>query len=142
SSFPYLEFYPKPGQAKAVQIDVDAARIGLRYPVDVGLAGDCRRVLEVLLPFVERKQDRGFLEAAQKGMAEWTELLVKQATRDDKPLKPQVVAHRLNRFLADDAVIVADCGTVTTWAARYVTMRDRMLFSASGLLATMANGLP
>jgi pyruvate dehydrogenase (quinone) len=142
SSFPYLEFYPKPGQAKSVQVDEDPARIGLRYPVDVGLTGDCRRVLEVLLPLVERKKDRGFLEASQKGMKEWTDLLRKQADRADKPLKPQVVADRVNRFLADDAVVVADCGTVTTWAARYVTMRDRMLFSASGLLATMANGLP
>jgi pyruvate dehydrogenase (quinone) len=75
-------------------------------------------------------------------MKEWTDLLRNQADRADKPLKPQVVADRVNRFLADDAVVVADCGTVTSWAARYVTLRDRMLFSASGLLATMANGLP
>jgi thiamine pyrophosphate-dependent acetolactate synthase large subunit-like protein len=37
SSFPYVEFYPKPDQAKAVQIDLDPQRIGLRYQVDVGL---------------------------------------------------------------------------------------------------------
>jgi pyruvate dehydrogenase (quinone) len=58
------------------------------------------------------------------------------------PLKPQVPAHALNKFLADDAIIVSDTGTVTTWAARQVIIRDRMLFSASGMLATMANGLP
>src|SRR5476649_1704661 len=40
ASFPYIEYYPKPGQAKAVQIDMDPARIGLRYPVSVGLVGD------------------------------------------------------------------------------------------------------
>ena len=57
-------------------------------------------------------------------------------------MKPQVVAHELNKFLDDDAIIVGDCGTVTTWAARYIKMRGRMLFSASGLLATMGNGLP
>ena len=85
SSFPYIEFLPKPGQAKCVQIDIDAARIGLRYPVDVGLVGDCRRVLEALLPLVQRKKDRSFLEKAQKGMKEWDELMEERATRMDKP---------------------------------------------------------
>src|SRR5262249_44758250 len=67
SSFPYIEFFPKPGQARGVQVDVDAARIGLRYPVESGLVGDCRRVLEALLPLVQRKEDRSFLEKAQEG---------------------------------------------------------------------------
>jgi pyruvate dehydrogenase (quinone) len=142
SSFPYMEFYPKPGQARCVQIDLDASRIGLRYPADVGLVGDCRRILEALLPMVQRKKDRSFLEQAQKGMKEWRELMLERATRTDMPMKPQVVAHNLNKYLADDAIIVSDCGTVTTWAARYITIRDKMLFSASGMLATMANGLP
>ncbi|HEY7309853.1 MAG TPA: thiamine pyrophosphate-dependent enzyme [Gemmataceae bacterium] len=142
SSFPYLEFYPKPGQAKCVQIDLDAAQIGLRYPPDVGLVGDCKRILQALTPLVEPKKDRAFLEKAQKSMKEWNELLAERANRMDKPLKPQVVAARLNQFLSDDAIVAADCGTVTTWAARYVKMRQDTLFSASGMLATMGNGLP
>ena len=71
SSFPYIEFMPKPGKARGVQIDLDPRRIGLRYPVEVGLVGDCRRVLEELLPLLQRKDDREFLEEAQKGVAEW-----------------------------------------------------------------------
>jgi pyruvate dehydrogenase (quinone) len=142
SSFPYIEFLPKPGQAKCVQIDVDGARVGLRYPLDVGLIGDCRRVLEALVPMVQRKPDRSFLETAQKGMKEWNELLEKQATRTDKPMKPQVVAHQINKLLPENAILVADCGTVTTWAARYLKVRGDMMFSCTGLLATMANGLP
>ncbi|HEY1378894.1 MAG TPA: thiamine pyrophosphate-dependent enzyme [Gemmataceae bacterium] len=142
SSFPYIEFLPKPGQAKCVQIDVDGARIGLRYPVDVGLVGDCRRVLEALVPLVQRKPDRSFLETARKGMVEWRKLLAERAERADKPLKPQVVADRVNRLLPDNAIIVSDCGTVTTWAARYLDVRGDMMFSCTGLLATMANGLP
>jgi pyruvate dehydrogenase (quinone) len=142
SSFPYMEFYPKPGQAKCVQIDVDPARIGLRYPADIGLAGDCQHILQALVTRLERKQDRSFLETAQKAMKNWNELLTKRATRTDKPMKPQVVAHQLNQFLADDAIIVTDTGTVTTWAARYVKMRGDMMFSGSGMLATMGNGLP
>ncbi|HLJ12367.1 MAG TPA: thiamine pyrophosphate-dependent enzyme [Planctomycetaceae bacterium] len=142
SGFPYIEFYPKPGQDKCVQIEIDPSRIGLRHPADVGLVGDCRRILDALLPMIERKGDRSFLESAQKGMQEWNKLLLSQSSRMDKPLKPQVVTHTLNKFLAPDAVIACDCGTVTTWAARYIAMRDEMRFSASGMLATMGNGLP
>jgi pyruvate dehydrogenase (quinone) len=64
SSFPYIEFYPKPGQAKAVQIDIDPKRIGLRYPVEAGLIGDTARVLQALLPRLEYRKDRSFLEQA------------------------------------------------------------------------------
>jgi pyruvate dehydrogenase (quinone) len=142
SNFPYLEFYPKPGAAKIVQIDTDSSRIGLRCPVDVGLTGDCGRILRGLLPMVESKTDRGFLQQAQKGMAEWRRLLEVQGTRADRPMKPQVVAHAVNKFLADDAIVTTDCGTVTAWAARFIRIRDKMQFSSSGILATMANGLP
>jgi pyruvate dehydrogenase (quinone) len=142
TSFPYVQFLPAPGQARSVQIDLDPARIGLRYPADVGLAGYCRPVLRALLPLVERKKSRAFLEAARGRMTEWTELLRERGTRTDFPMKPQVVGHTVNKFLPDDAVIVSDCGTVTTWAARYLQVRKGMRFSASGLLATMGNGLP
>ncbi len=142
SGFPYMEFYPKPGQDKCVQIDIDASRIGLRHPADVGLVGDCGRVLDSLLPLIERKVERSFLESAQKNMQGWNELLLSRASNMDKPLKPQVVTHTLNKFLQPDAVIASDCGTVTTWCARYIQMQADMLFTASGLLATMGNGLP
>ncbi len=142
SSFPYMEFYPKPGKAQCVQVDIDPARIGLRYPAKVGLTGDCRRIIEALLPRVTRKQDRSFLEQAQAAMEKWNELLKIRGTRPDKPMKPQVVAYHLNRLLPEHAIICCDTGTVTTWGARYLQMRDDMLFSASGLLATMGNGLP
>ena len=142
SSFPYLEFYPKPGQAKAVQIDIDSARIGLRYPVDVGLVGQCWDVLRALLPLIHTQRDRSFLERARMHMTQWNQLLEEQGTRSDIPLKPQVVAHQLNEVLADDAIICCDTGTVTTWAARHIKIRGTMQFSVSGTLATMGNGLP
>ncbi len=142
SSFPYLEFYPKPGQAKAVQIDLDAGRIGLRYPVEVGLVGQCWDVLRALLPLLDKKSDRSFLESAQLKMRRWNELMEERGTRMDSPLKPQVVVRALNEFLADDAVICCDTGTVTTWAARHIRMKGDMEFSASGTLASMGNGLP
>ncbi len=142
SSFPYVEFYPEPGQARAVQIDLDPARIGLRYPVEAGLVGDSTRVLEALLPMLEAKADRSFLETAQAGMTEWRELMHDRGTRQDVPMKPQVVTHELNKLLRDDAIVITDSGTVTTWAARHLDMRGDMKFSCSGTLASMACGVP
>ncbi|MGA7885591.1 MAG: thiamine pyrophosphate-dependent enzyme [Acidobacteriaceae bacterium] len=142
SSFPYMEFLPKPGQAKTIQIDRDPTRIGLRHPVDVGLIGDCATVLRALLPMIEHKKSRSFLEKSQKRMAAWNELMEKRGTRSDMPMKPQVVTYELNKLLDSDAIVCSDSGTIATWTARYIEMRDRMQFSLSGSLATMANGLP
>lgn len=142
SSFPYMEFYPQPGQARAVQIDLDASRIGLRYPVEVGLVGQCWDVLRALLPLIRHKTDRTFLQHMQSRMVDWNALLEARGTRTDVPMKPQVAVRALNAFLADDAIICCDTGTVTTWVARHIAMKGTMQFSASGTLATMANGLP
>ncbi|PTY06896.1 pyruvate oxidase [Opitutaceae bacterium EW11] len=142
TSFPYIEFYPKPGKARAVQIDLDPARIGLRYPVEVGLAGDARNTLKVLLPLLKRKQDRSFLESAQKAMKDWRELMDERASREDKPMKPQVVAWEIGKRLRDDAIVSSDSGTISTWFARHIPVKRGQMHSLSGTLATMANGLP
>ncbi|HEX6802560.1 MAG TPA: thiamine pyrophosphate-dependent enzyme [Terriglobales bacterium] len=142
SSFPYLDFYPKPNKAKCVQIDLDATRIGLRYPADIGLVGNSKDVLQGLIPLLQRRKDRGFLETSQKRMAKWRELMQERGTRTDTPMKPQVVTYQLNRLLSDDAIISSDSGTIATWAARYIDIRGNMQFSLSGILASMANGLP
>jgi len=142
SSFPYIEFYPKPGQARAVQIDIDPQCIGLRYPVEAGLVGDTGNVLQALLRRLDYREDRSFLEQMQAGMRDWNALIEERATRQDKPMKPQVVAHELNKLVADDAIVATDSGTITTWIARHLSMRGNMMFSCSGNLATMACGLP
>ena len=142
SGFPYMEFYPKPGQAKTVQIDIDPARIGLRHDVEVGLTGDCQTVLRLLLPLIEWKENRAFLEKAQENMKGWNKLMEERGTRTDMPMKPQVVTWNLNKLLNDDAIVSSDSGTIATWSARYIEMRGTMKFSLSGSLATMANGLP
>ncbi len=142
SSFPYNQFYPKPGKAKAVQIDINPERIGLRYPVEIGLVGRSKDVLAALLPSIKRKDDRGFLESAQRDMADWRRIMEARGTRSDMPMKPQVVAHEANQLLDDDAIVIADSGTAATWVARQVHIRGKMSFSLSGTLASMANGLP
>jgi pyruvate dehydrogenase (quinone)/pyruvate oxidase len=142
SSFPYIEFLPKPGQAKAVQIDHDPIKIGLRYDVDAALIGDSQRSLQALLPLLEQRKDRSFLEKAQKGMKEWNELMMKRATNTEKPMKPQVIAHELGKRLRDDAIVSSDSGTITTWWARHIPAKRGQKYSCSGTLATMAPGLP
>lgn len=141
SGFPYIEYYPKPGEVRCVQIDIDPQRIGLRYPAEVGLVGDARRTLNALLPLLQPKS-KGFLQRAQKGMAEWRRLMEERGTRPDTPMKPQVVAHELGKRLRDDAIFCCDSGTIATWYARHIPYRKGQMCMLSGNLATMANGFP
>jgi len=142
TSFPYIEFMPKPGQARGVQIELDPKRIGLRYAVEVGLIGDSRNTLRELIPLLQRKQDRKFLQAAQAGMKDWRELMEKRATRTETPMKPQVVARELGKRLRSDAIVSCDSGTITTWWARHIPAQRGQMHTVSGNLATMACGLP
>ena len=142
SSFPYMEYLPKPGQAKGVQIDDKADRIGLRFPVEVGLVGDAKPTVAALSRLVGRKQDRSFLAQAQDGMREWWELMRGRAERDEVPIKPQRVAWELSELAADDAIISTDSGTITAWIARHFKVRGSQKFSCSGTLSTMACALP
>lgn len=142
TSFPYIEFMPKPGQARGVQIDLDPARIGLRYPVEVGLVGDSRNTLLALFGHLKRKEDRSFLEKARAGMKDWWALMQERGTRPDKPMKPQVVAWELGKRLAPTAIVSSDSGTIATWFARQIPAKRGQMYSLSGTLASMANGLP
>lgn len=141
TSFPYIEFLPKPGDAKCVQIDCDPQRISLRYPADVGIVGDAKVCLRALLPMLKKHDDR-FLRIAQKGKQKWVELLEKQGTHLDKPMKPQVVGWELGKRIPANAIITSDSGTITTWWARYVPALRGQKHSCSGNLASMACGLP
>ncbi|MGH9605932.1 MAG: thiamine pyrophosphate-dependent enzyme [Terracidiphilus sp.] len=141
SSFPYIEFLPKPGQAVGIQIDDKPERIGLRYPVEIGLVGDAQATLRELLMYLARNEDRAFLKQAQAGMVDWWKLMEERGTRTDKPMKPQVVTWNLAQALADDAIILGDSGTVTTHIAR-MKLRGDQKFSFSGTLCSMAAGLP
>jgi pyruvate dehydrogenase (quinone) len=142
TSFPYVEYLPKPGQARGIQIDIKAEKIGLRYPVEIGLVGDSKLILSALLPLLRQKYDRGFLRSKQVAMKNWNALMKEQSTRNDKPIKPQVIAKAVSDELDDNAIISVDCGTNTSWAARYINIRKGMKFSVSGTLSSMANGLP
>jgi pyruvate dehydrogenase (quinone)/pyruvate oxidase len=142
TSFPYIDYLPKPGQARGIQIDILPEKIGSRYPVEVGLVGDSKLTLAALLPLLHKKERSDFLNSKQRAMRKWNGLLEEQSTRTDKPIKPQLVAAAVSDELEDDAIISVDSGTITSWAARYINIRKGMKFSLSGTLASMACGLP
>ena len=142
TSFPYIDYLPIPGQARGIQIDIKPEKIGLRYPVEIGLVGDSKLVLSALIPLLKQKKNQEFLKSKQKAMENWNKLLEEKSTRTDKPIKPQVIAKAVSDELEENAIISVDCGTNTTWAARYINIRKGMKFSLSGTLSSMANGLP
>jgi pyruvate dehydrogenase (quinone) len=138
STFPYVEYYPKPGQARGVQIDRDASRIGLRFPVEVGLIGDARKTLRMLNARLKGHADRSFLERAQRAKREWRDLLENSLDNGTGRLTPGKLARETSQRLADDALVAWDSGHNTGVLARYMDARGAQRFCGSGLLATMA----
>ncbi|HEY4047260.1 MAG TPA: thiamine pyrophosphate-dependent enzyme [Acidobacteriaceae bacterium] len=141
SSFPYVEFLPEPGSVQCVQIDLDPQRISLRHPADVALVGDAKTCLRALIPSLIQ-HDKAFLEKARKAKEDWQKLMEERGTREDRPMKPQVVGWELGKRIPSNAIVTSDSGTVTTWWARYVPALRGQMHSCSGNLATMACGLP
>jgi thiamine pyrophosphate-dependent acetolactate synthase large subunit-like protein len=138
STFPYVEYYPKPAQARGVQIDRDASRIGLRFPVEVGLVGNARKTLKMLAARLKAHADRSFLERAQQWKREWQELLTGSLDNGSGRLTPGRLAHELGARLRDDAIVAWDSGHNTGVLARYIPARGSQMFSGSGMMATMA----
>src|SRR3954469_299161 len=142
STFPYVEYYPKPGQARGVQIDRDPTRIGLRFPAEVGLVGDAKKTLRILANRLKAKANRDFLLDAQRRKREWDELLRNSLDGESERLSPNRLAHEVGNRLPGDAVVSWDSGHNTGVLARYVQARDNQQFAGSGMLATMACSIP
>ena len=140
TNFPYTTYLPE--KARAVQIELEAMRVGNRMPVEVPLVGESKETLKALLPMLERKSDRSFLENAQMGMREWRDDLAALEAANREPIQPQYLARLIDRYASDDAILSSDSGTIATWAARHFDIRGGRGFMLSGNLATMAPGLP
>ena len=142
SSFPYTQFLPEFGQARAVQIDVDPHMVGLRYPFEVNLVGDARATLQRLLPQLRPAGDGGWRTDIERKNARWWEVMERRAAVDADPVNPEYVVHCLNGLLPDDVILTADSGSAANWYARHLRLRDGMRGSLSGTLATMGPGVP
>jgi pyruvate dehydrogenase (quinone) len=142
SSFPYTQFLPDFGQARAVQIDIDPFMVGLRYPFEVNLVGDAAKTLDALLPLLERKTDRSWQETVVKNAARWWEVMERRAELEADPINPEHVVHALDALLPDNVMLSSDSGSAANWYARHLRMRGEMRGSLSGNLATMGPGVP
>ncbi|MDE5048281.1 thiamine pyrophosphate-requiring protein [Pseudomonas aeruginosa] len=142
STFPYSEFLPKAGQARAVQIDLYPRNIGIRYPIDQALLGDAGETLERLLPLLEQKKHGAWRRRVERAVTASREEARRQAEEPADPINPQRVFRSLSEQLPDDAILCGDSGSHTNWYARDIRMRPGMLGSLSGKLATMGSGVP
>jgi pyruvate dehydrogenase (quinone) len=142
TDFPYDTFLP---QAHTVQVDRDAARLGRRTRLELGVEGDVGATLRAVLPLLRQKTDRSFLDRMLRKHAEALEKVVSAYTaRVEKlrPVHPEYVAAVLDELVADDAVITVDTGMCNVWAARYLTPNGRRRIIGSFRHGTMANALP
>ncbi|MCX5208522.1 thiamine pyrophosphate-requiring protein [Kitasatospora sp. NBC_00240] len=142
SSFPYSQFLPEFGRARAVQIDVDPSMVGLRYPFELNVVGDAAETLKRLLPLLDRKEDRSWRETVEENTARWWEVMERRAAVTADPLNPEQVVHALDALLPENVMIAADSGSAANWYARHLRMRGTMRGSLSGTLATMGPGVP
>ncbi|WP_460688054.1 thiamine pyrophosphate-requiring protein [Mycobacterium bourgelatii] len=142
SSFPYSQFLPPYGSARGVQIDVDPALIGMRYPNEVNLVGDAASTLRALLPLLQRKSDRSWRETVEHNVARWWETMAMVADVSADPINPLRLFGELSPKLPDNAIVTADSGSAANWYARQLKFRGNMRGSLSGTLATMGPAVP
>jgi pyruvate dehydrogenase (quinone) len=142
SNFPYTQFMPKLDQARAVQIDRSAKWIGMRYPYELNIVGDAKATLQALIPLLTRKDDRSWREEIEGNVADWWQVMDRQALTDADPVNPMRIFHELSLQLPDNAIVAADSGSAANWYARHLRFRGDMRGSLSGTLATMGPGVP
>ena len=142
SNFPYTQFLPELDQARAVQIDIDGAMIGMRYPFEVNLVGDARATLRALIPLLNRKEDRSWQDSLVAKVTEWWEVMDAEAHVAADPVNPMRIFSEFSRHAPADAIITSDSGSAANWYARQIRMRAQMRGSLSGTLATMGPAVP
>ncbi|EWC61123.1 Pyruvate oxidase [Actinokineospora spheciospongiae] len=142
SNFPYSQFLPEFGQARAVQIDVDGRHIGLRYPTEVNLVGDSAHTLDSLIPLLVPKTDRSWRTTIEGNVASWWDTMDRQAALEAKPVNPMRIVSELSARIPLDAIVTADSGSSTNWYARHLKIRGDIRASLSGTLASMGPAVP
>ncbi|AJK48135.1 thiamine pyrophosphate-requiring protein [Burkholderia plantarii] len=145
SGFPYAEFLPKEGQARAVQIDLKADMLSLRYPMEVNLVGDSAETLTQLLPLLTDRTEHRWRDRIARWNDDWRDTLAKRAAADasqGRGINPQRAFTELSPRLPDDVILASDSGSCANWYARDLQMRRGMLASLSGGLASMGAAVP
>src|ERR1700712_725898 len=139
---PWTEFYPAPGQARAVQIDIQPRVVGSKYPVEVAVVGDAAEVLRAMLTLLPRTADRSWQERVSRSVARWREIRESRVRYPANPLNPELVVHELSRHLPSDARVAVDVGSVVYWYARHLALPAGVPAYVSSYLASMGCGMP
>jgi pyruvate dehydrogenase (quinone) len=142
TNFPYGEFLPKTGQARAVQIDTSSGHLGIRYPTEVNLLGDAKATLTALLPLLHQQQDRSWQDGIASAMREWTEESTRVAMAEADPVNPRHVYVSLNDRLPPRAIVTADAGSTADWYGHHIRLGRDQMGNLSGRLATMLAAMP
>jgi pyruvate dehydrogenase (quinone) len=142
SNDPWTEYYPAPGQAQAVQIDLDGRHLGNRYPVDVPLLGDAGETLRALLPLLQERTDRSWRTEVEDAVRSWRELAAERAATPADPVNPERAIAELSGRLPSDAQVAVDVGSVTYWYARQLRLPDGVPAHLSSTLASMGCSVP
>ena len=138
--FAWRQFYPD--KARIAQIDIDATRLGHRHPVELGLVGDVAATLDALLPLIEERPDRRFLDDAVERHRRAVATLEKKAVPSAGAIHPQYLTDSLARHAKADAIWTADGGSPMVWMLRHVPANGRNRTLASLTHGTMANAMP
>ena len=139
---PWTEFYPSPGQARAVQIDTDSRVIGSKYPVEVPLVGDAARTLRALRPLLTPVTDRDWQTRVRGSVQTWHEIAAARTAEITEGANPEFVVGELSRHLPSDARVAVDVGSATYWYARHLRLPPDVPAHVSGYLASMGCALP
>ena len=142
TTFPYAEYLPPEGRARAVQIDTAPRNVGMRYPTEVNLIGDSAATLRTLLPLLVRKEERNWQEQIAEHVRIWWKDLETRAMKSAEPINPQRVFWELSPKLPADVILCGDSGSTANWYACDLKMRRGMKASLSGKLASMGSGVP
>ncbi|MGW0158064.1 thiamine pyrophosphate-requiring protein [Mycobacterium sp. NPDC003323] len=142
SNFPYSQFLPEFGQARAIQIDNDGTSIGMRYPTEINIVADATAALTELIPRLTYAADRSWRETVENNVADWWRTIERQSQTPADPVNPMLVAAELSPRLPHDAIVTADSGSSTNWYARCLRFTAGMRGSLSGTLATMGAAVP
>jgi pyruvate dehydrogenase (quinone) len=142
SNFPYSQFLPKYGAARAIQIDIEGSAIGMRYPTELNIVADAASTLDRLIPLLQKKHDQSWRDTVEQNVSDWWGTLEHQSMLSAKFANPMRIVWELSQRLPHNAIVTADSGSSTNWYARCLRVTDGVRSSVSGTLATMGCAVP
>jgi len=138
-SFAWAQFYPE--DATIIQVDIDAGKIGLRHPVDIGVVGSVRDTCAALIDRVKPRTDRDWVNDCRKTYLKSLDHAAVHSDYDGL-IHPQELTLLLDKHAAQDAIFTADGGSPMVWCLRHIRANGKRRTLPSLVHGTMANAYP